>query len=134
MSALPRLLLAAAFLTAGVALFGCAKKACVSTSPAPSVALERQGPPPHAPAHGYRHKHPDGIELMYQSHIGVYVVVGRADVYFYQGHFYRLRKNKCEMSLHIDGPWRAGYVEALPKEFRAQMTKKENGKGKSQKA
>lgn len=134
MSTFPRLLLIAAFLAVGVALFGCTKKVCTKASPAPSVVMERQGPPPHAPAHGYRHKHPDGVDLVYQSGIGVYVVTGYTAVYFYQGHFYRFRKNKCEMSLHIGGPWRKGYVEGLPREFQAQMSKSENGKGKSKKA
>jgi hypothetical protein len=133
MPVFPRLLLLAALLAAGVALFGCTKRACVKTSPAPTVVLERQGPPPHAPAHGYRHKHPDGVELVFQTGIGVYVVTGYTDIYFYEGHFYRVRKNKCEMSVHIGGPWRKAQVEALPREFRAQTSKHENAKGKGKK-
>ena len=31
------------------------------------------GPPPHAPAHGYRHKHQHGVELEYDSGIGAYI-------------------------------------------------------------
>ena len=48
------------------------------------------GPPPHAPAHGYRHKHQHGVELVYSSELGVYVVVGFPNHYFSEGHYFRL--------------------------------------------
>ncbi|MEE9551944.1 MAG: hypothetical protein V3V89_02760, partial [Gammaproteobacteria bacterium] len=47
------------------------------------------GPPPHAPAHGYRHKH-HGHDLEFDSHLGVYVVVGLASVYFLDGLYYKV--------------------------------------------
>jgi len=34
----------------------------------------RPGPPPHAPAHGYRHKHRRGPELVYDGRLGVNTV------------------------------------------------------------
>ena len=49
------------------------------------------GPPAHAKAHGYRRKHACGYELVYDAHCGLYVVVGVADSYYHNEHFYRLR-------------------------------------------
>lgn len=46
------------------------------------------GPPPHAPAHGYRAKQ-QGHELVYDSGLGVYVVVDLPNVYYYDGIYYR---------------------------------------------
>jgi hypothetical protein len=50
---------------------------------------KRGGPPPWAPAHGYRHKQHHGPELAFDSHIGVYVVIGHPHVYFHDGHYFR---------------------------------------------
>ena len=49
---------------------------------------QKGGPPPWAPAHGYRHKH-HGADLVFDAHIGVYVVVGHPHVYFHDGHYFR---------------------------------------------
>ena len=55
------------------------------------VVLKKAGPPPHAPAHGYRHKHEHGVELVFDSQLGVYVVVGWKDHFFSAGRYYRDR-------------------------------------------
>lgn len=49
----------------------------------------KAGPPPWAPAHGYRHKHHHGPELVFNAHFGVYTVVGHPHVYFHDGAFFR---------------------------------------------
>lgn len=49
---------------------------------------KRGGPPPHAPAHGYRH-HKGGVDLRYDTHLGVYVVIGHPDHFFYDGRYFR---------------------------------------------
>src|SRR5262245_650986 len=50
------------------------------------------GPPPWAPAHGYRHKqhrayqsHEGSVELVFDSGIGVYAVVGFPNYYWWDG-------------------------------------------------
>ena len=54
------------------------------------VMVHAPGPPSHAPAHGYRHKHAHhGVELVFDSAFGVYGVVGMSDHFFHAGHFYR---------------------------------------------
>lgn len=89
------------------------------------------GPPPHAPAHGYRHKHKSkGVELVYDSGRGVYVVVGLPDHYYYDGHFFRIRGAQWEISLNTDGGWKPVYEDSIPPGLR----KKGKAKGKWKKA
>jgi len=83
------------------------------------------GPPPHAPAHGHRHKH-HGVELIYDSGCGVYVVVGFPSHYYYSGHFYRFHGDQWEMSVEIGGGWKRTFEASLPPGLRG----KEKAKGK----
>ena len=46
------------------------------------------GPPPLAPLHGYRH-HYHGHDLVYDGYLGVYIVLGEVNHYYYRGHYYR---------------------------------------------
>jgi hypothetical protein len=86
---------------------------------------QKHGPPPHAPAHGYRHKQ-HGVELVYDSGRGVYVVIDFPHHYYFKGHYYRLRETQWEVGIHIDGPWEFISEDLLPPGLRA----KEKGKGK----
>ena len=86
----------------------------------------KHGPPPHAPAHGYRHKH-QGVELVYDSGRGVYVVVDFPLHFYFKGNYYRHRETNWEVGVHVDGPWESVSDEALPRGLRA----KGKGKGKS---
>jgi hypothetical protein len=62
------------------------------------------GPPPHAPAHGHRHKHAaNGLDLVYDSGCGVYVVVDLPNHYYHEGHFFRIRGAQWEVSLQVSG-------------------------------
>lgn len=74
----------------------------------------RHGPPPHAPAHGYRHKHGHGTELVFDSRVGVYVVGGRSDHYYDSGSWYRHVDGAWQVSIELDGPWRFVSVHRLP--------------------
>ena len=78
------------------------------------------GPPPHAPAHGYRHKHVDGVELVYDSGRGVYVVVGLPDHYYCDGHFFRIRGGQWEVSLNTNHGWRPAYGDSIPHGLRSK--------------
>ena len=84
------------------------------------------GPPPHAPAHGYHHKQ-NGVELVYDSGRGVYVVVGLAHHFYSKGHYYRLSGAQWQVSVHIEGSWEVVSKESLPPGLRG----KKKGKGKS---
>ena len=96
------------------------------------VAKSKHGPPPHAPAHGYRHKHHHhGVELVFDSKIGVYAVAGRRDHYFYNDHFYHLVDAGWVVSGRLDRGWVRIEPEKLPKGLAKQWRKaKGHGKGK----
>ena len=67
--------------------------------------FERHGPPPHAPAHGHRHRHSGGVELEFDSGFDIYVVIGETDIYFRDDQFVRIRSGIWEVSANLGGPW-----------------------------
>jgi hypothetical protein len=71
------------------------------------------GPPPHAPAHGYR-RHHQGHDLVFDSDLGVYAVVGLSNVWFLNGSYFRISGDQWEMSVGTGGPWRVAAVSAVP--------------------
>jgi hypothetical protein len=81
------------------------------------AAVRIPGPPPHAPAHGYRHKH-HGRDLVFDSAVGVYVVVGMPDLWWFDGHYVRWTGARWELGVEIDGPWRVAQVGAVPVKLR----------------
>jgi hypothetical protein len=87
------------------------------------------GPPAHAPAHGYRRKHIDGAELVFDSSMGLYVVVGYSDHYYHEGYYYRLRDGLWEMSLKLDGGWTFVSERSLPPGLRVKVKANGNDNG-----
>jgi len=87
------------------------------------------GPPAHAPAHGYRRKHMSGVELVFDSSVGIYVVVGHPDHYYDNGYFYRLEGGLWEMSLSLDGHWKIASEKSLPAGLRVKVKANDNGRG-----
>jgi hypothetical protein len=79
----------------------------------------KPGPPPHAPAHGYRHNH-EGWQLVYDSGRGVYVVIDLPNHFYYQDSFYRYEKPYWQVSARMGGPWRPVGSESLPPGLRAK--------------
>jgi hypothetical protein len=78
----------------------------------------RAGPPPHAPAHGYRHKQATRVgevELVFDAGIGIYVVLGRPGYFFDRGHFYRKLNGVWHVSAHIDAGWAVVSGGGLPR-------------------
>jgi hypothetical protein len=90
------------------------------------------GPPPHAKAHGYRWKHATGVELVFDSGLGVYIVVGYPDYYYYDGYFYRFCGGAWEISSKPDRGWAGVSSVSLPAGLKAKgsLSKGNNGKGK----
>lgn len=95
--------------------------------PAPRHVYET-GPPPWAPAHGHRRKQPGSVELVFDTHLGVYVVVGHEDHYFYEDHYYRYLEGVWQVSVAIDGPWGVAKPGQLPPGLRKHRAKKHDGK------
>lgn len=88
------------------------------------------GPPPHAPAHGYRHHH-QGATLAFDSKLGVYVVVGYPGHYYSEGRFLRVRAGTWQVSASLGGPWNSYSPASLPPGLRKPRPSKAKGhKGK----
>jgi len=105
----------------GFVLVSCSASARYKKTSSPGASTEvvvsKKGPPPHAPAHGYRHKH-GNVVLVYHSDIDVYVVDGRKGYYFHEGDFYRTHKGEWQVSVRFDGPWKPISESKLPKGLR----------------
>lgn len=76
------------------------------------------GPPPHAPAHGYRAKTHDGVEIVFDADLNLYVVVGMRDHYYYKDRYYRRQDGHWEHSEHIHGDWKRAERKHLPPGLR----------------
>lgn len=87
------------------------------------------GPPPHAPAHGYRHKHGDAV-LVYDSTLEVYLVSGHPNCYYHRDHYYRTTSSGWEIAVVFEGPWRPISTRKLPKELAHSVQVKNNKKHK----
>jgi hypothetical protein len=73
------------------------------------------GPPPYAPANGYRHRHPvDHVVLVYSANLAVYSVSGYHDCFYDGDRYYRLRSGTWYYAPHIDGPWAGITYTSIP--------------------
>jgi hypothetical protein len=78
---------------------------------------QKHGPPPHAPAHGYRHKH-HNEDLKYDSVLEVYVMSGWPNYYYHKDHYYRSTDYGWETAGQLRGPWKSVSTKKLPKGLR----------------
>lgn len=105
-----------------VAVTGCSSRTVVRAgsqkTTEPVVVSEDSkmgGPPPHAPAHGYRDKHPeDGVVLTYDSKLAVYVVTGYTHCYFTNGVYFRYMDDTWKLSKRVAGPWKIVIERDVP--------------------
>ena len=79
------------------------------------------GPPPHAPAHGYRwkqkhayHHQEAEVELVFDSGLGVYVVLGLPAHYYWEGTYLRVDGGHWCASHHLDVGWHLYAEDSLP--------------------
>ncbi len=95
-------------------------------------SYHKQGPPPHAPAHGYRHKHHDGHDLEYDSDIDVYIVVRVPDTYYSDDLYIRMSSDgRWIVSSHLDGGWHLADRDDVPyklKNYKEKYKYKKNRK------
>lgn len=123
----PRLLLLGMVVTLAPA---CAVVHPDDRRPAPVVA-KQPGPPPHASAHGYRRKHPqDDVALVFDSGLGVYVVVDTPDCWWIDTGFYRWREGVWYRGLHVSGPWTQIVLDSVPPGLRGYAGQSANGPGR----
>ena len=78
------------------------------------------GPPAHARAHGYRRKQVAGLELVFDSSLGLFVVVGHPDHYYCDGYFYRLSDSMWERSQQPDRGWTCVSDNSIPMGLKAK--------------
>ena len=113
-------ILAPLALSAGLPLTACVFEGGLHPAPGPRVVVaepERGGPPPHAPAHGYRRKHQvasQDVDLVFDSGLGVYVAVGFPGVYFQADHYFRYVDASWQISLRPDSGWTVASKERVP--------------------
>jgi len=91
----------------------------------PAMA-KRGGPPPHAPAHGYRHKHRDAsgtqVTLRFDTDLGVYVVLGQRDHYWSHSRYFRWSGVHWEVSTQLARGWSVVVNEGVPPHLAAKYT------------
>jgi len=94
----------------------------------------KPGPPPHAPAHGYRHKHQNGHELEYDSNAGAYIVLNVPETYFGNNLYIRLSAyGNWMVSTTLEGGWRVAVGNEVPYSLKEYKGKKKSNKGKGHK-
>lgn len=108
----------ALLISTGITISACGSSVHYTEAVNPEIKEKHNGPPPHAPAHGYRHKHPDGEELVYKSDIDVYVVVGHQDYYFHKDKYYRVKNGSWEVSFNMKENWTLVSEKKLPPGLR----------------
>ncbi len=97
------------------------------------------GPPPWAPAHGYRRKHQRAyhghsgtVDLVFDSGLGVYVVVGIPNYYYWDGVYLRLSAGQWLRAPYLDAPWAPCPPDRLPGKLRDKPIKAQKGPAKAQ--
>ena len=119
MQSMRLIMVAAALLCAMLIVVGCSSsKKVVYSGSETQVEVSRGksgGPPPHAPAHGYRRKHKvDGFDLVYDPGRNVYIVVGYPEPFYSDGKYYRHKKKHWDVSVSMRGSWRKIKDSELP--------------------
>ncbi|MCF7825676.1 MAG: hypothetical protein K9N29_03415 [Candidatus Marinimicrobia bacterium] len=75
----------------------------------------KKGPPSHAPAHGYRKKNRHGMEMTFDSNLGIYIMMSYPSYYYWDGTYYRINNNQWESSKDVKKHWKKINKQKLPK-------------------
>jgi hypothetical protein len=71
------------------------------------------------------------VEIVFDSHLGVYIVAGTTDIYFHDGWFLRIRSGIWEVSASFDGQWKARSADWVPPGLRSKHhAKKPKARGR----
>ncbi len=92
-------------------------------------AAASAGPPPFAPAHGYRHRH-QGADLVFDVGLGVYAVVGLPGIYFHRDHYLRVHAGVWQRAARTKGPWVVASTRKLPTRLHKHVARRQ-GKRKA---
>jgi hypothetical protein len=88
----------------------------------------RHVPPPHAAAHGHRHHAGEGMVLVFDANLAVYLVDGRPDYYYDHGHYFRRKNGRWQMCREVEGPWIAASTSHVPPKLVVKYQKKAHDK------
>ncbi|MBW2233436.1 MAG: hypothetical protein JRH17_23905 [Deltaproteobacteria bacterium] len=112
----------------------------IGKSSHPAVGTDRsawQGPPPHAPAHGYRHKQRHqgrDLDLVFDTNLGVYVVVSLPNRYYWNGYYLRIDGSQWYASTNLDSGWELRSDDSLPPGLKKQKKHKKAKSSRSKKS
>jgi hypothetical protein len=122
------LILATAMLSLGLA--GCGDRHSVRY--ADDGRYYRDGPPPHAPAHGYRAKH-HHHDMIYDSRLGAYVVLGYDNYYYNDGWYFRYVDGFWQINVNLDDrDWRQADYYRVPEGLRNTKRSKQHYRERDQ--
>jgi hypothetical protein len=102
----------------------CTALACVAVAPRDEresvvVKPRGKGPPPHAPAHGYRRKlEQDGVTLVLDTGRNVYVVVELESVFFFENRYFRRSDDRWYASSKPQAGWVVIAIDEVPPGLR----------------
>ena len=78
---------------------------------------------PQAPEDGYRHTHRGDPDLVSDSRLGVYVVLGDSN-YFHDGRrYFRSHRGRWQRSTRVDGDWISVSIGDVPRGLIARSTR-----------
>lgn len=109
------LLLVAATSVVGCASGGATKSSAGSSAVQPATEASR----PTTGDQG-RLVTDQGVELRFDSELGVYVVVGEKNRYYLNGVYYLLTVEGWSVAIEYDGPWQRVSTEKLPPGLRSR--------------
>jgi hypothetical protein len=67
---------------------------------------------------------PAGVEVVFDADCGVYVVVGMDGHFWLDGYYYRFYNGGWQVSVSLDGGWKAAGDETLPPGLRGKYKPK----------
>jgi hypothetical protein len=82
------------------------------------------GPPPHAPAHGYRY-HYDDLDLVFDTALGIYLVFGYPYYYWYDNWYYHWDGDHWHRSKHFKRGWKHIDHDHVPRKLYRKYYRKD---------
>ncbi|NOX90913.1 MAG: hypothetical protein GXP18_00245 [Gammaproteobacteria bacterium] len=88
-----------------------------------TTVITHYEPPPHSPAHGYRHSYYNH-RLQFDTGFGAYVVIGNPGLYFYNNYYMRFYSGGWQISNRLGNPWLPAHQNNIPHQLRKLHTQK----------
>jgi hypothetical protein len=79
---------------------------------------QSHSPPSHAPANGHRYRHDHGVDLVFDSGIGAYIVLGFDNLFFFNNNYMRFDDGYWHYSDRHNGGWLRSKDKHVPRKLR----------------